>query len=81
MEFLNKAAFHLLKDAIINSAQVINSGTFLQSEIGLFSRKGVAIMVSRTNFEIDEIDVYSDDCLRFILPIYLQDKTVKVGMF
>jgi len=36
-------------------------------------------MLSRTSLEMDGIDIFSDDCLRFIHPIFLQEKIVKIG--
>ena len=73
-----RAAFHLLKNAIIKSQEVIDIGIFKESEVGHLSNKGVAIMLDRTNLEIDGINIFSDDCLRFINPIYLQEKIVKI---
>ena len=74
-----RAEFHLLKNAVINSQEVINNSTLKDSELGLLSKIGVAIMLFRTNLEIDAIDAYSDDCIQFIVPIYLQEKIVKLG--
>ncbi|CAI2369157.1 unnamed protein product [Moneuplotes crassus] len=77
-EISKKARFHLLKDTSISHEEFINKDELSEREISELSKTKVGIMLARTSIEISEIDFHASDLGFFCVPIYLQEKQVKL---
>ncbi|CAI2363468.1 unnamed protein product [Moneuplotes crassus] len=73
-----KASFHLLKNTNINYNDVIKIGQFGEREMSSLSKINVGIVLARTNLEIFDVDIHSNELEFFCVPIYLQEKQVKL---
>ncbi|CAI2360414.1 unnamed protein product [Moneuplotes crassus] len=77
-EISKKARFHLLKDTSISHEEFINKDELSEREISELSKIKVGIMLARTSIEISEIEFHASDLGYFCVPIYLQEKQVKL---
>ncbi|CAI2364411.1 unnamed protein product [Moneuplotes crassus] len=73
-----KSRLHLLNNTNLDPTSVINTGSYTDLEQSYFTRPGSGFIISRTNFHISNIDIYSLDKCKNILPIYLQEKEVRL---
>ena len=55
-----KAQFSIIKSSTINLQSVISSGSFTTSEINYINKGRTTFMISRSNFQISNIDGYKD---------------------
>ena len=64
--------------------EIIGVGTFTDIELGLLLIEDLSIRAVRTSFSLLDIDIYSEsskaqDERLFLIPIYLQTKSLKIG--
>ena len=79
-----KSAFHLLNFTTLNVQMAIGLGSFTQFEMLLMITPKISLMPIRTSLSLIGIDIYSDETITdstktFILPIFLQEKGVKIS--
>ena len=78
-----KTAFSILNSTELDRDKIISEFNLTIAEIGRILIGDVTIIVVRSNFEMSNIKVYkehleSESGSRFLLPVYLQDKLVKI---
>ena len=78
-----KSRFHLLSHSELNTNGIFSVGNFTEAEQLMFESDKISIMLIRTSFILENIDIYreelEDDMLQFILPIHLQKKFIRIG--
>ena len=84
VEIFEKSAFHLLNTTTLNVQMAIDLGSFTEFEIQLMVKAKISLMPIRTSLSLLNIDIYSEETIpdstkTFILPIFLQEKSVRIG--
>ena len=76
-----KSAFSILRNSELNLTKIIGESNITEFEQTFILTQEATISIVRSNFEMSNIEVSNLDpssSIQFLLPIYLQDKLVKI---
>lgn len=76
-----KARLHLLVHAEVDPEKFISQGEYEDIELSQLSSEDFGFLVSRTRFQMSNINVYSDESEVFIVASYLQHRELRLGKF
>lgn len=76
-----KAKVHLLTNADIDPSAIIAAGSFSSTELSLLERQKFGFMLSRTSINIENIDFYGMELSYLVIPLYLQEKELRLGKY
>ncbi|CAI2377172.1 unnamed protein product [Moneuplotes crassus] len=73
-----RSSIHLLSHSTITPSIVIGEGNYTESELAGFTSTNFCFLVSRTNFRMENIDIYGDNIDNCIVTSYLQSKILQL---